>query len=184
MDLHMPVKDGAETLSELRQAEYEIPVLMLTADVQEQKHQMLQQLGCQQVLTKPVTEVQLLLALATHLEKHRVTAPVLSEIKPSLPDTETFAYDELQISYLQSLPPLQQKIENYWQQQDWPALELELDKIKGTAACLDFLDMSEAAAEAGRAVKQSTDGATALTHLLQLLQYYQSQVETVQSVQS
>lgn len=173
MDLHMPIKDGAAALSEMRQRGDMTPVVMLTADAQEQQHIRLHQAGCQQVLTKPMTEAQLLMALQTHLTQHRASLNLLGTAAEPPAET-TFAYDDLQVSFMQSLGALQQKIQHCWQQKAWPDLHLELHKLKGTAACLDFADLSEAAAEAGRALKQTTELAAVMSEVLRLLAHYHS----------
>ncbi len=167
LDMHMPVKDGPTTLKELRALGYSQPVLALTADVLQEKHQEMRQAGCQQVLTKPLTEAALLAAMGPYLQQYRCQSTVM----PSPNDIPTVEapdeYDELQLSYLASLKDLQLQIKNLQQEQDIPQLLLLLHKTKGTAACLDFSELSLLAKAAETQLRQQQPADRELTALLQ-----------------
>ena len=167
LDMHMPVKDGPTTLKELRALGYQQPVLALTADVLQEKHQEMLQAGCQQVLTKPLTETALLQAIAPYLQEYRCSEAVT-------PTTSEFdEYDELQLSYLTSLTDLQLQIKNLQQQQDDTNLLLLLHKTKGTAACLDFSELSNLAKAAETQLRQQKTADRELAALVQHMQLLQ-----------
>ena len=53
LDLLMPDVDGLEVLKRLGEIKLEIPVIVLTADIQETTHQMSLELGAREILGKP-----------------------------------------------------------------------------------------------------------------------------------
>ncbi len=67
LDLVMPEMDGFEVLDTLQQADYHLPVIVLTADIQESVKAQCLQLGATAFLNKPPAADQLLAALDTAL---------------------------------------------------------------------------------------------------------------------
>lgn len=175
LDMHMPVKDGPTTLKELRALGYQQPVLALTADVLQDKHREMQQAGCQQVLTKPLTETALLQAIAPYLQDYRRTNDS-STVCANKVDAR-YEFDELQLSYLASLTDLQCQITNLQQQQDHTNLLLLLHKTKGTAACLDLTDLSNLAKAAETQLRQQQTADRELAALTQHMQQLQQRAQ-------
>lgn len=157
LDMHMPVKDGLSTLKELRLAGFQQPVLVLTADVLKEKQLEMQQAGCQQVLTKPLTEEALMQALAPYLAPFQSQAP-----NPAQPDMR---YDDLQLSFLTSLTTVQQQVTDFRQQSAPAKLLLLLHKTKGTAACLEFSQLANLAKDAESSLRQQRPAVAELDEL-------------------
>lgn len=165
LDMHMPVKDGLTTLQELRLAGFQQPVLVLTADVLKEKHWEMQQAGCQQILTKPVSEQALLQALAPYLAPFQSTAMTNA--------TFSAEYDDLQLSFLASLTGVQQQLSTYRQQSAEAQLLLLLHKTKGTAACLEFTKLASLAKAAESSLRQQQPASAELDELQQHIESLQ-----------
>ena len=69
LDITMPVLDGIETLSKLREEQQTqgIPVLMLSADAAKDRVDRAIELGAKHFLSKPFTSEALLAALGNHI---------------------------------------------------------------------------------------------------------------------
>lgn len=81
MDIQMPVMDGLEALSLLRQRETShTPVVVLTASSREDDGQEFLQAGADHYLSKPIQEDQLLNALTRVLAQTHETAPLQQEV--------------------------------------------------------------------------------------------------------
>jgi signal transduction histidine kinase/DNA-binding response OmpR family regulator len=68
MDIQMPVMDGAAAIELLRGAGYGTPIVALTANVMRQDIERYRQLGCHDVLAKPIDRRRLHEVLARHLQ--------------------------------------------------------------------------------------------------------------------
>jgi len=68
-DVLMPGMDGPKFLMALRNLQIIIPVIILTADIQEKTRNLCLELGAQQVLYKPPRETDLLAALERAISK-------------------------------------------------------------------------------------------------------------------
>jgi signal transduction histidine kinase/CheY-like chemotaxis protein/HPt (histidine-containing phosphotransfer) domain-containing protein len=168
LDMHMPVKDGLSTLKELRSAGFQQPVLALTADVLKEKHLEMQQAGCQQILTKPLSEEALMQAIAPYLQsfQHHATGT-------SIADT---AYDDLQLSFLASLTAVQQQLSDYRQQAESAMLLLLLHKTKGTAACFEFRELAKLAKDAEHSLRQQQSAVVELDALQRHISHLQQSI--------
>lgn len=81
MDIQMPVMDGLEALSLLRQRETShTPVVVLTASSRQDDGQEYLQAGADHYLSKPIQEDQLLAALTRVLAQPHETAPIHQEV--------------------------------------------------------------------------------------------------------
>ena len=189
LDMHMPVKDGLTTLRELKSSGFITPVLALTADTSLDKHLEMLAAGCQLVLTKPVAETLLCSMLADYLPAAApiVTAPtatapiraaaadLASKTSPAGDEQARTAQvkaklDDLQLSYLGSLPELIRQLHQAEQTEDLRQLSLLLHKTKGTAACFGLLELSQAAGQAEQQLKQQGQQPGLLLPLLQQCQ--------------
>ncbi len=179
LDMHMPVRDGLSTLKTLRQQGYQMPVIALTADVQQQKHQEILDAGGQQVLTKPVQADDLIAAIQLVFTENSDAGTANSPANPVVisPATTQQAddelnyanWDELQVSFVESLQQHLTQLDNA-KPEELPQL---LHKLKGTAACLEFGTLSQLALLAENQLKEHqecTHERIALTdHISQLL---------------
>jgi CheY-like chemotaxis protein len=65
LDLLMPVMDGPEFLRQLRASGAEVPVIVVSADIQESSRALVEDLGISGFLNKPVKSKELLACLET-----------------------------------------------------------------------------------------------------------------------
>lgn len=162
LDMHMPVRDGLSTLKALREQGFKMPVIALTADVQQQKHQEIIAAGCQEVLTKPVEATILISAIQNVLadfntaNNNAIAAgnavnPLIAPPQSAI--NTTAGWDELQLSFVESLAPQLSQL----QQAEPEQLQLLLHKLKGTAACLEFGTLSQLALLAENQLKEQQE---------------------------
>ena len=69
MDVHMPVMDGIEATSIIKQKAPRVPVVMLTADITDEMRVSSMEAGAWKVLAKPVKQEQILKTLKNFLPK-------------------------------------------------------------------------------------------------------------------
>lgn len=74
LDLHMPKVDGYQVLSQLRQLDDEVPVLVLTADTTREASHRALTLGANDFLTKPVDTIEVTLRVRTLLHTRSLQA--------------------------------------------------------------------------------------------------------------
>lgn len=141
MDMHMPVMDGLTACRELRRQGYSMPIIALTADVQQTQRILCMEAGCQAVLAKPVQSTMLFNKIAELLQlKARInTAEVVQE-----------QMDELITMYREGLPKLSIELKQSIEAKAAAPLAALLHRIKGTSACFGFTRISALAADAER----------------------------------
>ena len=165
MDMHMPVMDGLTASNELRRQGYQMPIIALTADVQEEQKRLCLQAGCHAVLTKPVQAQLLYDKIAEFLPKTQASL-VKTEVQQQL--------DELTSLYRGTLPTVAQELEQLMQLQEPEATAALLHRIKGTSACFGFTRISALAAKTESALKENRWPLEQLNELLQQIRQEQA----------
>lgn len=79
MDMEMPVMDGYEATRRLRAADYEGPILALTAHAMERERQKAIEAGCNDFVTKPIQRRAFIQVLANCLEAARAETAAASD---------------------------------------------------------------------------------------------------------
>ncbi|MBD1921162.1 response regulator [Microcoleus sp. FACHB-831] len=75
LDLLMPEVDGLDVLKTLQDEGSKIPIVVITADIQQSTRQQCLELGAIAVINKPSQPPEILQALKTALSFHQETAP-------------------------------------------------------------------------------------------------------------
>ena len=75
LDLLMPEVDGLDVLKTLQDEGSKIPIVVITADIQQSTRQQCLELGALAVINKPSQPPEILQALKTALSFHQETAP-------------------------------------------------------------------------------------------------------------
>ncbi|MCC5851625.1 MAG: response regulator [Alkalimonas sp.] len=146
MDIQMPVCDGIQAMTMLRQLGYERPIYAMSADKVAAE-------GFTAVLTKPLKETD----LQALLQQHQPKAP-----------TELVVAPELRQQFLNSLTDLHQQMQASFEQQNWQELQRLSHKLKGSAGSFGYPAISELADQL-QAELQHRASATAIEALLRQL---------------
>ncbi|MEE2001635.1 response regulator [Alkalimonas sp. MEB108] len=151
MDIQMPVCDGIQAMTLLRQLGYERPIYAMSAD-----H--ITADGFTGVLTKPLQEAD----LQKLLQHQPPKAPVALVIAP-----------ELMQQFLQSLPLLLQEFARCYQQQNRAELQRLSHKLAGSAGSFGYPAISEQAKQLQLALLQQEPEAVIEERLARLQQQLQ-----------
>lgn len=138
MDMQMPEMDGVEATRTLKQLGFSAPIVMLTANVDEQSRQNIFAAGAACHLGKPF-DTQKLYALLTRFCGTEKRAP-------ETPNAESLLDEELRIQYIVNLHNTASTFRHAARHQQWQSLRTEMHKIKGTAANYGFPDLGQLAA--------------------------------------
>ncbi len=159
MDMQMPEMDGLEATTLLKQAGFNQPIIMLTANVDAASKQQILQAGADGHFAKPIDTIGFYQMLGEWL-KHKAepgTEPVANSLE----------HEKIVTDYRHSLAAKLQDIEHALHQDDWPGLKQHMHKMKGAAGSFGFNLLSEIASEAeGCIVNQELE--TAQLHLAKI----------------
>ncbi|MCC5824950.1 response regulator [Alkalimonas sp.] len=146
MDIQMPVCDGIQAMTLLRQLGYERPIYAMSADN-------ITADGFTSVLKKPLQE--------TDLQQ-------LFQQQSPKPSVALVIAPELMQQFLHSLPQLQQQLDLCRQQRDWPELQRLSHKLAGSAGSFGYPSISEKAKQLQQALMQQEPSAVIEHRLAQL----------------
>lgn len=138
MDMQMPEMDGLEATSILKKAEFNQPIVMLTANVDEASKAQVYAAGADGHIGKPFDTQDFYRSVQDYLNKSDAH---VSEGQTS-PD-----FDMLVANYRTGLNNRLSRILTAYQQPDWDSLKHELHQLKGSAGNFGFSQLSELSAE-------------------------------------
>ncbi|MFO7602747.1 MAG: ATP-binding protein [Gammaproteobacteria bacterium] len=151
MDIQMPVMNGLQATRQLRQQGWDGPLLALTANVLPEDCQRYRETGFTDVIAKPISRRLFLEKIATYLEPDDAateTSPIystlLAEEPDFLPAVEHFVQQSAQEC---------QKLQHALATQDWPALQQQLHRLKGSGGGVGFAEVTRLARECEQYVK-------------------------------
>ena len=145
MDMQMPIMDGIEAVSILRNQGYKVPIVALTANALQEDREKCFKAGCVDFVTKPIGRDDLFEVVSRYLEK--AENPLLEQepILSTILDEDSEFIDLVQ-RYIHELPVYQKKVEHSFIDEDWTELRSVIHQLKGTAGSYGYQVITEQAA--------------------------------------
>ena len=164
MDIQMPVMNGKQAISHLREHNYNKPVVALTADALTNHADEFTQLGFTEVLTKPIiindliSAIQRYISLSKNTKEDKVEAAVEVEsevIKDASVESELQDENDvddilynLKIKYLKQLPDYINDLKNSIDKNDMKNAQAILHQLKGISGSLGYNELTDIAVDA------------------------------------
>ncbi len=155
MDMRMPVMDGVEATQKLRGAGYGKPIVAHTADVMKQHLDTFMEAGCDDLLSKPIEQMELRRILKKYfsLQEEEPVADKGSPLAAVLASAEFEISDELKQIFMERLAELREELQLARSAHDWKQLHGAAHAIKGSGKMYGYPQLSEL----GRAVCDAVD---------------------------
>jgi CheY-like chemotaxis protein/HPt (histidine-containing phosphotransfer) domain-containing protein len=140
MDMQMPILDGMQAVTILRDKAYSKPIAALTANAMKKDMEFCMNAGCDGFLAKPVDRNQF-----TELLKKYLTVVEINDATPitSNMDDEDNEFQDIIEMFVKRLPTLQQNICDAYDMQDWDRLQGLVHELKGVSGSLGFPSLME-----------------------------------------
>ena len=136
MDMQMPVMDGVEATTLLRQSGFASPIIMVTANARNQDIKTCYAAGCSGFISKPIDRDKFYDVLNEQL-KHKL------HIKRKTDPAEQQALNALKQKFIDSLPEFLDQFKQAIAEKDSTSLKESLHSIKGMGGTFGFPEISE-----------------------------------------
>ncbi len=160
MDMQMPVMDGMQAVKYLREHDYKVPILALTANAMTDDRERYQTAGCNGFLSKPIDRHEFNSTIKTYLTQpddiDKDTTPIYSSLiedDPGLAD--------LVINFHKDLPKIVQTLQEAYSQNDQVTLKAKLHDLKGLGGGFGYFKLSELAEKIELELNEHDDSAMA-----------------------
>ena len=100
MDLKMPVMDGYQALTEIRNKEYQLPVIAFTASATKEEKEKVKEAGFDNFLAKPITNEDLFEAVGKYLEYRKKADTNIKEAELDFSKVNQEIIDKLEKEFL------------------------------------------------------------------------------------
>jgi signal transduction histidine kinase/CheY-like chemotaxis protein len=147
MDMQMPVMDGVTAVQMLRGSGYRTPIVALTANVMRHDVETYRQIGCDDVLAKPIDRSRFYAVLA-----QRLPAAGAAAMDPALDDRLQAEVSRLADAFRRDMPDTLQRLEQAMHARHAAELRQLAHRIKGLAGSLGFPELTALAAPVEMAV--------------------------------
>ena len=137
MDMQMPIMDGIEATTMLRQVGYVQPIAALTANVTQKHQEQFEQAGCDAFLNKPVDQQALLAVLRCHLQPaEEGDAALHSEVE------ELVISDELRQIFMDRLTTMVPSLKSALRYEQWDEVRSIAHNIKGSGSSFGYPELT------------------------------------------
>ncbi|MCG6969440.1 MAG: response regulator [Gammaproteobacteria bacterium] len=145
MDMQMPVMDGMEAVTLLRNQGYNRPIVALTANAMQADKQRCLEAGCDDFVSKPVDREHLLQVTARYLK----VTPCEASCTPihSTLAIEDAAFKELVAQYVNRLPEVVDELIQAVEQKQWDNVLFHAHKLRGSGGGYGFSQLTDIAAK-------------------------------------
>jgi CheY-like chemotaxis protein len=145
MDMQMPVMDGMEAVTLLRNQGYNRPIVALTANAMQADKQRCLEAGCDDFVSKPVDREHLLQVTARYLK----VTPCEASCTPihSTLAIEDAAFKELVAQYVNRLPEVVEELIQAVEQKQWDNVLFHAHKLRGSGGGYGFSQLTDIAAK-------------------------------------
>jgi len=140
MDMQMPIMDGLEATTLLRQSGYVDPIIALTANARIQDIKTCYSVGCTEFVSKPIDRERFYSALNKHL-KYKINTN-----QPMSPEQQN-KLQALKLKFIAVLPGSLDEIKKAIDEKNMASLKKSLHKIKGAGGSFGFPEISQCALE-------------------------------------
>ncbi len=144
MDMQMPVMDGMEATTLLRQSGFDGPIVALTASTTKGEIERFTQAGCSGLLSKPIDWNKLYALLAQHLPPRSQSEDVDTMAAPAPALNDQLRH--LTAQFIHGLPARMDGIRAAHAQRDWPQVARAIHDIKGMGGGFGYPRLTQVAA--------------------------------------
>ena len=137
MDMQMPMMDGIEATSILRQLGYNKPISALTANIMPQHRAQFEAAGCDAFLTKPIDRQALVEVLERFLEQGEESSLEQSN------SMEEMISDELRLIFIDRLGSMRQTLQSALRYEQWDEVRTVAHNLKGTGTTFGYPQLTE-----------------------------------------
>lgn len=136
MDLQMPVMDGNEATSLIRESGFKGPIIALTANVRSQDIECCLNAGCSSLISKPIDRDEFYSTLNKYMNSELV-------VSKEVDSNQQNALDALKVKFISSLPESLNKMKNAIANNDSKLLKSILHNVKGMGGSFGYPDISK-----------------------------------------
>jgi len=154
MDMQMPVMDGLTATTRLRNLGYQGPVIALTANASKQDRDECLAAGCNDFITKPITQDLFYQVLQRYLTPADDSPKSLPAIYSSLIE-EGEEFREVVDQFLMRLPAILQEIKNEYEAEQWQNMQRMIHDLKGLGGGMGYPVLTHAARDIELQLKSS-----------------------------
>ena len=158
MDMEMPEMDGVAATEMLRQLDYPVPIIALTANVMQTHRDRFEAAGCSGFLAKPIDRHRLQEMLSQYLppceRKPGSLSSTMADQRPSAEETEVDSLidDEMRQLFTERTAVLKQALEQAAEVADWDLVREHAHTVKGSGTSFGHPELTALAHETCDAV--------------------------------